>query len=183
MQRAQRCGWRSVGDGISPERSRVSPRNEAGDLSDPVARTTWIAWISAALFMVRSVCSSTIWPEVVPVHKAFTFVNPGQGGTDTPALLFVISVDGDTAYKLECHNVNYDHDSEMTFSGDFQCALFALKRGGIASANLLADSSRDQQTSDWLFNRGRLLAVQLWGPCGTYAEYGRLRNFVSETCG
>ncbi|HXB27481.1 MAG TPA: hypothetical protein VNV25_22320 [Gemmatimonadaceae bacterium] len=136
---------------------------------------TWIVSIIATLSVARSV--SMVWPEVLPVHRTFAFVHPGQNGADTPASLFVISVDGDTAYKMDCHNGNYDDDSEINFSGDFQCALFALQRGVKASANLLADSSRDQQTSDWLFNRGRILAIQLWGQCGTYAEYGLVRHF------
>jgi hypothetical protein len=65
----------------------------------------------------------------------------------------------------------------MDFSGDFQCALWAQKGGHIASGNLLADSSKDSQTSDWLFNRGRMLAIQLTDQCGTYPDYGLVRHF------
>jgi len=65
----------------------------------------------------------------------------------------------------------------MSFSGDFQCALYALQGGRVASGNLLADSTHDQQTSDWLFNRGRMLSVQLSDRCGAYPEFGLVRHF------
>jgi hypothetical protein len=118
-----------------------------------------------------------VWPPVIPVHRVFTFIHPGQGGRDTPALVFVPRTEGGTVYKLECHNGNYDDASEMNFSGDFQCALYALQGGRVTSGNLLADSSHDQQTSDWLFNRGRMLSVQLSDACGSYPEFGLVRHF------
>ncbi len=117
------------------------------------------------------------WPPVLPVHRVFTFIHPGQGGRDTPALVLVPRQEGGTVYKLECHNGNYNDESEMSFSGDFQCALYALQGGRVASGNLLADSTHDQQTSDWLFNRGRMLSVQLSDRCGAYPEFGLVRHF------
>jgi hypothetical protein len=108
------------------------------------------------------------WPPVVPVHRVFTFIHPGQGRRDTPVLVFVPRTEGGTVYKLECHNGNYDDQREMTFSGDFQCALYALEGGRVSSGNLLADSTHD---------RGRMLSVQLSDRCGAYPEFGLVRHF------
>ena len=81
------------------------------------------------------------------------------------------------AYEPECHNGNYADTSELTFSGDFQCALFALNESrAVVSWNLLATDEPAQQQSDW-FNRGRMIANQLFGFCGTVPEYGKLRHF------
>ena len=80
------------------------------------------------------------------------------------------------AYRLECHNVDYDVTSEYDYSGDFHCALFALKGGSRASWNLLATNDPVQRSTDWM-NRGRMLASQLYGTCGDVPDYGRIRRF------
>jgi hypothetical protein len=108
------------------------------------------------------------WPPVLPVHRVLTFIHPGQNGRDTPALVLVPRQEGGTVYKLECHNGNYDDQREMTFSGDFQCALYALQGGRVSSGNLLADSTHD---------RGRMLSAQLSDRCGAYPEFGLVRHF------
>jgi hypothetical protein len=109
-----------------------------------------------------------LWPPVLPVHRVLTFIHPGQNGRDTPALVLVPRQEGGTVYKLECHNGNYDDEREMSFSGDFQCALYALQGGRVSSGNLLADSTHD---------RGRMLSVQLSDRCGSYPEFGLVRHF------
>jgi hypothetical protein len=127
---------------------------------------------------VDAQATAPIWPEVLPLHRWYTFADPGANDSDTPVLLFVLEARGDTAYRLECHNGNYDGgDIQINYSGDFQCSVYAWKRGRRVSGNLLADSTKDQQSSDWLFNRGRMLAVHLWGQCAEYPEFGPLRNF------
>ena len=121
--------------------------------------------------------TSTNWPLVQPVKKTVTFMEPGKSGTDIPLSLILKDTHGVPVYKLECHNGNYEDSSELNFSGNFQCSLFALKEGRTrASWNLLAAKTKDEQSSDW-FNRGRMMANQLWGRCGDIPEYGRIRNF------
>lgn len=116
------------------------------------------------------------WPTIQPVEAKQNYVHPGMNGTDTAFLLLLRSRNGTPLYKLECHNGNYEETSELNFSGDFQCALFALKDGDRASWNLLATNSKAEQGSDWL-NRGRMTANQLWGDCGAIPEYGVTREF------
>ena len=129
----------------------------------------------AALMDARAASSEpAVWPSVQPVHETRIVK---ESRADTPFLLLIDSKSGTPEYKLECHNGNYDGTSEITFSGDFQCALFALNgRGAVVSWNLLATDEPAQQQSDW-FNRGRMMANQLFGPCGAVSEYGRVRHF------
>ena len=119
---------------------------------------------------------TSTWTSIEPVHEAHTFIDPGKNGMDTPFLLTINATGGGAAYKLECHNGNYDDESEINFSGDFQCALFAVKGNTQTSSNLLATASKDEQSTDW-FNRGRMRSAQLRGECLRYPEYSTLRHF------
>ena len=114
------------------------------------------------------------WPSVKPTQAAQTFK---ESRADTPFFLIIDGRSGAPAYKLECHNGNYEDTSEITFSGDFQCALFELNENGtVVSWNLLATDEPAQQRSDW-FNRGRMTGSQLFGSCGAVPEYGMVRHF------
>jgi len=116
------------------------------------------------------------WPVIEPTEYKQTYVNPGKEGADTPFLLFLKNSKGVPLYRVECHNGNYEGSSELNFSGDFQCALFAIKNGRRTSWNLLATETKAEQRSDWL-NRGRMTSNQLWEECGLLPEYGRVRHF------
>jgi hypothetical protein len=116
------------------------------------------------------------WPTIQPVDVTRTYDVSGRRAADTPLRLIVRDVSGSPAYRLECHNGDYDVDSEINYSGDFQCALFALRGRSPTSWNLLATSDSVQQDSDWM-NRGRMLAWQLHAECGDVPDYGRTRRF------
>lgn len=116
------------------------------------------------------------WPTIQPVDVTRTYGVSGRRAADTPLRLIVRDVSGRPAYRLECHNGDYNDTSEYNYSGDFQCALFALKGRSPTSWNLLATSDPVQQGSDWM-NRGRMLAWQLYGACGDVPDYGRIRRF------
>jgi len=115
------------------------------------------------------------WPVVRPVHGTYEFSGVATG-RDAPVDLRVRDLAGEAVYKVECHNGNFKDDLEILFSGDFQCALFAMNQGRRVSWNLLATDEEAQQRSDWL-NRGRMLSAQLWGGCGDVLEYGKVRHF------
>jgi len=115
------------------------------------------------------------WPTIQAVSDEHSFALNEQGG-DTPFALVIKDKAGEAVYKLECHNGDYEGRSPINFSGDFQCALFGLKRGVRDSGNLLATDTPAEQGSDWM-NRGRMLATQLWDGCAGYAEYGSVRHF------
>ncbi len=115
------------------------------------------------------------WPEIRPVQAERTFVDGGSGG-DTPFLLLVSDTSRTLVDQLECHNGDYDSVSGFNFSGDFHCALFALNAGVVTSHDLLASEEEAKIGRDW-FNRGRMLASQLWPSCGLYPEYGAIRHF------
>ena len=104
------------------------------------------------------------------------FINPGQNNTDTPFAAFIKNSNGVPVYKLECHNGNYEDESEMNFSGDFQCALFAVKGTTRMSGNLLAADTKNELSTDW-WNRGRMRAAQLRGECLKFPEYSTDRRF------
>jgi len=101
---------------------------------------------------------------------------PGKDGRDTPLVIFIKYRTGLPVYRLEFHNGNYEDSSEIDYSGDFQCALFALQGGTRVSWNLLATDEQAEQKSDCL-NRGRMTTRQTWGDCGAKPEYGRIRHF------
>ena len=111
--------------------------------------------------------SKTPWPEVHSLAREWRIPDVSGTGSDTPALDYIRDVNGKPLYKLECHNGNYSDQSEMNFSGKFQCALFALGDGKTDSWNLLAD--RTEQDSDW-GNRGRMLSEQLRGSCSKWSN-------------
>ena len=112
------------------------------------------------------------WPIVQPLHESHTLADP-SGDADTHLLVFIRDAKGVPVYKLECHNGNYEDDSEISFSGDFQCALFGVNA---TTWNLLAVNNKDERSTDW-FNRGRMLSAQLRGACTGYSEYESLRHF------
>ena len=129
-----------------------------------------------AFSLGASIKAGAAWPPVLPVHKMYTFAHAGENGGDTPVKVFVLSTAYDTLYRIECHNSNYNDTYDLMFSGDFQCALWAVKHDELASGNLFADSSKLQRESEW-FNRGRLLAKQVSEQCASYPEYGLTRHF------
>ncbi|MGH9326727.1 MAG: hypothetical protein ACRD2B_08605 [Terriglobia bacterium] len=116
------------------------------------------------------------WPVIRPLGGKKVFINPGQDNADTPFTAFIKDRDGAPVYKLECHNGNYEDESEMNFSGDFQCALFAVKGTTRTSGNLLAADNKKELSTDW-WNRGRMRAAQLRGECLKYPEYSTDRRF------
>jgi hypothetical protein len=116
------------------------------------------------------------WPVIQPLEEKQAFINPGQNNTDTPFVLYIKNSGGIPVYKLECHNGNYNDESEMNFSGDFQCALFAVKDKTLLSGNLLAANTKNEMSTDW-WNRGRMRSAQLRGDCLKYPEYSTLRHF------
>src|SRR5579872_6089748 len=78
------------------------------------------------------------WPVVQPLHEKQTFNDIAKKETDTTLRAFVKDYNGIPTYKLECHNEYYDDDSEIDFSGAFQCALFAVEGNKLKTGNLLA---------------------------------------------
>lgn len=116
------------------------------------------------------------WPTIRRLEEKKVFINPGQNNADTPFTAFIKDNDGVPVYKLECHNGNYEGESEINFSGDFQCALFAVKGTTRTSGNLLAADTRNELSTDW-WNRGRMRAAQLRGECLKYTEYSTDRRF------
>jgi hypothetical protein len=116
------------------------------------------------------------WPVIRPLEEKKAFINPGQNNADTPFIAFIKDSNGVPVYKLECHNGNYEDESEMNFSGDFQCALFAVKGVTRTSGNLLAVGTKNELSVDW-WNRGRMRAAQLRGECLKYPGYSIDRHF------
>jgi hypothetical protein len=116
------------------------------------------------------------WAVIRPLEEKRVFINPGENNTDTSFMAFIKNNNGVPLYKLECHNGDYDDESEMNFSGDFQCALFAMKGTTPTSGNLLAADTKNELSTDW-WNRGRMRAAQLRGECLKYPEYSTDRRF------
>jgi hypothetical protein len=115
------------------------------------------------------------WPSVQPVTRSYTFVAKDEP-SDYPVVLLIPTTQGVPAYRLECHSGDYEGEYVIYFSGTFHCGLFEVRGDKATSWNLLADNTKEEQSSDW-FNRGRMISGQLLGDCGEYPEYGRVRHF------
>lgn len=115
------------------------------------------------------------WPPIRQVEVSRTFNNKTTIA-DTPFFLSIKDVHRVTIYRLECHNGNYENGSKINFSGDFQCALFAIKNGSRVSGNLLAANTKDELSTEW-WNRGRMRSAQLRGKCLDYPDYSTDRIF------
>ncbi len=117
------------------------------------------------------------WPVIQPAHIQYQFVAPQEQDAASPAFTFYLrDAAGSSIYKFECHADGYPDDAEMTWSSDFQCALFPYRGDTVTPVNLLAQDTRAEQSVDW-HNRGRLIAAQLQGECLQYPEYSTLRHF------
>jgi hypothetical protein len=126
--------------------------------------------IFAALFALSGPAAGKNWPLIRPLKEKHVFRDAGSDGADAPLFTFILDTLGTPVYKVECHNGNYPDDSEINFSGDFQCALFAVKGRNLTSSDLLAGAKDDK-------NRARMHSAQLRGDCLQYPEYGAERHF------
>ena len=116
------------------------------------------------------------WPVIQPAHAEYVFVAPKYKGLDTPFVIYFKDQADTQRYKFECHDGEYTDDSEIDFSGEFQCAFFPFMGMTVSAVNLLASDTKNEQSTDW-WNRGRVRAEQLRGDCLTYPEYSTLRHF------
>lgn len=115
------------------------------------------------------------WPEIQPLDKQ-AIIDFGEWNSDTPYIVHIRSTGGIPIYKLECHNSEFEDEPGMTWSGDFQCALFAVSGDVNTSTNLLAANTKDELSTDW-WNRGRMFSAQLRGDCANFPEYSNIRHF------
>jgi len=116
------------------------------------------------------------WPRIRTLSKEWRIEGTAVTDEKTFAIAYIEALDGTPVYKFECHDGNYSDQSEMNFSGDFQCALFSVKDGKLTSGNLLASDTKNEVSADW-WNRGRMRSEQLRGECRKYAEYSTIRHF------
>jgi hypothetical protein len=134
------------------------------------------AFIFAAICSIALSAEANKWPTVQSLEEKRVVTDLGKEGADTPVVTFIKDAGGVPVYKLECHTGEYENESEMNFSGDFQCAMFAVKGTTLTSGNLLAADTKDELSTDW-WNRGRVRAAQLRGECFRYPEYSTDRKF------
>jgi hypothetical protein len=136
------------------------------------------AIVVAAMSWITLQNQAPNWPSIQALHETRTIVNPPMGNiTDNGFTAWVKDVGGVPIYKIECHGGNYNNDSSpINFSGDFQCAFFAVHNSKITGGNLLAANTRNEQSTDW-WNRGRLRSPQLRGNCLSFPEYSTDRHF------
>jgi hypothetical protein len=116
------------------------------------------------------------WPPIQPLEERHVFSNIGENNADTLFIAFIKDIGGIPIYKLECHSGNYEDESEINWSGDFQCALFAIRGRVPESGNLLASNTKNERSTDW-WNRGRMRSAQLRGQCLLYPNYSTDRQF------
>jgi hypothetical protein len=109
------------------------------------------------------------WPTTLEIHKTYSFTDAGKA----EARLEILGVKGNLLYLLECHAAGYEGDPEFDYSGDFECRLKSTT-GKDRYSTLLTENPK--QTRDWE-SRGRAFVEELFGKCGDYPEYGKVRHF------
>jgi hypothetical protein len=141
-------------------------------------RYRWSAWSGLVLLTNPAVQPTQgDWPLIQPLHAEYQFVRPQTPDADLPSFTaYLKDAAGTNLYKFECHGGGYPDDSEMTWTGDFQCALFPYRIDTVTPVNVLAVDTHEEQSVDWR-NRGRMTAVQLQGDCLQYPEYSTQRHF------
>lgn len=110
------------------------------------------------------------WPEIKAVEKDFTIGDVGES-----YLHFEIQgKDGKPLYQFECATPGAynNRDLEFDYTGDFECRLWNAE--DTRYPTLLLD---DPNESDAWNSRGRFFAYELFGLCGEYPEFGRIRHF------
>ena len=117
------------------------------------------------------------WPEIRPVHTAHSVVVPQDADADVPFSVDITGTDGRALYRIECHR-SFTSRTNIHYSGDYQCGLFAHGPNGWAAWTLFAANTRNESSADW-WNRGRMRAIQLKsdGPCNGFPEFGAVRHF------
>lgn len=134
-----------------------------------------LRFLPLTLWIFKLLSATNDWPTILPIREEKVIGN--IAAADTPLTVWIKNTAGRPMYKLECHTGNYENESEMNFSGDYQCALFAVKGGEPASGDLLAANTKDELSTDW-WNRGRIRADQLQGDCVRYPDYSTSRHFL-----
>jgi hypothetical protein len=134
------------------------------------------ALVSLSICAVASSAESNKWPIIRSLKEKRVITGLDKEDADASVITFIKDVREVPIYKLECHTGKYDDGSEINFSGDFQCALFAVKGTGLTSGDLLAADTKDELSTDW-WNRGRVRSAQLRGECLRYRDYSTDRHF------
>jgi len=129
---------------------------------------------SIALGLIQE---SRAWPTVKPLEIRRQYRADEGTAVDSPLVAIVRDAEGAPVYSVECHTGDYeDTAAGFSYSGDYQCALFAVKGSRHVTNNLLAADTKDERSVDW-WNRGRMRAAQLRGACLDYPEYSTDRHF------
>ncbi len=110
------------------------------------------------------------WPKIASLRKSFTFLDLRTAEVELP----ISGLNGQPLYMLECHNGDYE-DPHFNYSGDFECRLTSTNPDSKEDYTTLLTYA-PLQTQDWE-SRARFFLSELEGKCGSYPEYGRVRNF------
>ena len=125
--------------------------------------------IIVAIPNIKTWAVQSQWPAIQPLQQTFVVQDPNlpriktflRDQTGKPLYLFICRSDSDASGP-----------SNVIYSGALDCRLIPAELGEIET-NLLVESHR---LAAW-YSRGRMFFHELYGPCATYPEYGRVRNF------
>lgn len=110
------------------------------------------------------------WTLVREMEETFEVAQPSAAVIKT----YVQSHDGQPLYLFVCRAGldEYFDTLGINYAGDLDCRLMPAELGEV-EVNLLVETSG---LAAW-YSRGRMFAKELYGSCGDYPEYGRLRHF------
>ncbi len=114
-----------------------------------------------AILIVAATSSSPadepVWPQIVGLEKEYQF----EYANEAQVYLTLRDENGTPKYLLECGSIFYDGNSNVYFSGDFECRLESLYSTETVSTLFAYDK---EHTRDWE-NRALFYAEHFVGDC------------------
>lgn len=127
---------------------------------------------SVTITILSAIASSLVgkaWPTVRPLEQTFDFPDAGKGLAKT----FVLDAAGRHLYLFICRRGDdASGPGNILYSGTLDCRLMEARRGE-REENLFLETPN---IAAW-YSRGRMFDDELYGACGDYPEYGRIRHF------
>lgn len=112
--------------------------------------------------------ASNPWPVIQPKRQSFVIHDPDRAMIKT----YIVNQTGAPLYLFVCRTGNDASVASIVYAGDLDCRLLPASEGEVED-NLLVEEHHQKA---W-FSRGRMEAYQLYGECGSYPEYGLVRQF------
>lgn len=108
------------------------------------------------------------WPVIQPMQEVFAIEDPDKAFIQT----FIRDPKGRALYLFVCRTGEVRTVPDLIYTNDLDCRLTPAEVGETGDTLLVEEHG----LRAW-YSRGRMMANELYGECGAYPEYGRVRHF------